>query len=906
MENTIIIVPKEKDCENTEYFHIPSHDIFPFENISNSWYVRSHRIYALYLALNKKLKGIATLHALTRYIMSPEEFKKFIFEFKVGDEFKSPETLFIELGYERVFNVREGGQFAIRGEIIDFIGPSEIPTRIELFGTKIEDIRQFEPSTQKSTKKLDFALILPAKEYVGIIEHETMLGEKYKGTILDYNVKLLLTDKNEVIKNYVRKEREIRELIIDAQLRHKYVSLSGVDYQIILKNVSRKAELKKFEKSKKQKKEQEELQAIPVISEEEFQISDIVVHKHYGIAKFSGIRKISKENLEREYLILEYQDSKLYVPIDRLDLVQKYVGTKETVKLDKLRKSTWKKRVKKAKKEIERVVKELLRLNAIRKNTKGLSIDGDPELEKNFANTFPHIETEDQLKAIEDVLLDLESEKNMDRLVAGDAGYGKTEVAMRAAFKTAVSGKQVAVLVPTTVLARQHYENFKERFEKFGINVELYDSSLTPKQKQSVISNVKKGITDIVIGTHGIFKSLKFSDLGLLIIDEEQKFGVEQKESLKKIRVNINILSMSATPIPRTLHMALSGLKDMSVIKTPPFGRKQIQVIVSKFDSKLVRQAILREINRGGQVLYVHNRVNDIEEISKKLGEIVPEVTIGIAHGQMSKRVMERTIHDFYHGKIDVLVATTIIENGIDIPNANTLIVDDAHRYGLSQLYQLRGRVGRSNKRAFAYFLYPIKLNKIAEQRLKAIKELIGPGSGFQIALRDLEIRGIGNILGLEQHGFINDIGLHYYFEILDEILNESQGKIISKIETEIFGMKGSIVIPEDYVYDPIERIRLYRRIASVTNIKEIEDLEYELTDRFGDIPESVINLLKYTKLRILASNKKITKISIEDNSIILHTENNLDLNLPHIYNEKKKAYIVFADETDLINELSK
>lgn len=906
MENIIIIVPKEKDCENSEYYHIPSYDVFPFENISNSWYVRSHRIYALYLAINKKLKGIATLHALTRYVMPPEEFKKHIYELKIGDELRSPELLFTKLGYERVFNVREGGQFAIRGEIIDFIGPSEIPTRIELFGTKIEEIRQFDPSTQKSIKHLDSALILPAKEYINDIEHETMLGEKYKGTILDYNVKLLVTDKDKIVEEYIKKEREIRELIIDSQLRHKYITFSGFDYQIILKNISETVKFKEHKKSKKQTESEKDSLTVPVLSEEDFEIGDIVVHKQYGIAKFSGIRKIANENLEREYLILEYQDSKLYVPIDRLDLVQKYIGTKETVKLDKLRKSSWQTRVKKAKKEIEKVVKELLRLNAIRKNSKGLVIEGDSELEKAFADTFPHIETEDQLKAIEEVLKDLESEKNMDRLVAGDAGYGKTEVAMRAAFKTAISGKQVAVLVPTTVLARQHYENFKERFEKFGLNVELYDSSLTPKQKQEVIFKVKSGITDIVIGTHGIFKTLKFSDLGLLIIDEEQKFGVEQKEALKRIRANINILSMSATPIPRTLHMALSGLKDMSVIKTPPFGRKQIQVIVSKFDAKLVRQAILREINRGGQVLYVHNRVNDIEDISKKLQEIVPEVSIGIAHGQMSKRHMEKTIHDFYHGKIDVLVATTIIENGIDIPNANTLIVDDAHRYGLSQLYQLRGRVGRSNKRAFAYFFYPNNLNKIAEQRLRAIRELIGPGSGFQIALKDMEIRGIGNILGLEQHGFINDIGLHYYFDILDEVLNESQGKITSKIETEISGMRGSIVIPESYVYDPIERIRLYRRIASLTDVEEIKDLEIELKDRFGDIPSSVENLLKYTKLRILASQRKISKISIEENSINLHSNENLNLNLPHIYNEKEKAYIIFANENELIKELSK
>ncbi|SHH39304.1 transcription-repair coupling factor [Thermosipho atlanticus] len=909
MKNTIIIVPSEKDCKHTQYFRIPSYDIFPFENIQNSWFVKSHRIYSLYLALNNKLKGIATLHALTRYVMPPNEFKKYIFEFKVGDKFKSPEKLFTELGYERVFNVREGGQFAIRGEIIDFIGANEVPTRIELFDNEIEEIREFDPSTQKSIKKLDLALILPAKEYIGNITHETMIGEKYQGTILDYNVKLLITDKDKVIDEYIKKEREIRDLIIDRKLRHKYVMFSGFDYQKIIKNISGTFKLKKEgEKSKKTQKIQKEhnVPTIPVISEEEIKIGDIVVHKQYGIAKFSGIRKIKNNNFEREYLILEYKDSKLYVPIDRLDLVQKYIGVKEAVQIDKLKKNSWHRRVKKARKEIEKTVKELLRINAIRKNTKGLVIEGDPELEKEFSDTFPHIETEDQLKAINDVMKDLSSDKNMDRLVAGDAGYGKTEVAMRAAFKVAVSGKQVAVLTPTTVLARQHYENFKKRFEKFGLKVELYDSSLTPKQKQKVITDVRKGITDIVIGTHGIFKSLKFSDLGLLIIDEEQKFGVEQKEALKKLRVNVNILSMSATPIPRTLHMALSGLKDMSVIKTPPFGRKQIQVIVSKYDPKIIRQAILREINRGGQVLYVHNRVNDIDEIAAKLNEIVPEVSIGIAHGQMSKRTMEKTVHEFYNGNIDVLVATTIIENGIDIPNANTLIVDDAHRYGISQLYQLRGRVGRSDKRAFAYFLYSGKLNKIANERLKAIKEIVGPGSGFQIALRDMEIRGIGNILGLEQHGFINDIGLHYYFEILDEILDELQGKEVFKIETEISGMQGSVVIPENYIYDPAERIRLYRRIASLTSTDEIKEIKEELKDRFGDIPQSVENLLKYTKLRILASKCGIKKIIIEDSGLILYTENTLNINLPYIYNEKEKAYIIYSDEESLIKELSK
>lgn len=908
--NEIIIVPTEKDCNYENYFHIPSYDIFPYENLENSWYVRSKRIYALYLALNNKLKGMATLYSVTRYIMPPEIFKENIFEFKINDSIESIsrlEKIFSLLGYERVYNVTEGGQFAIRGEIIDFYGPNEIPTRIELFDNTIEDIRSFDVSTQKSIKKLDKALILPAREYLESVTHETMIGEKYKGTFLDYNVKFLIHDKENTIKEFIKKEREIRELIIDNSLRKNYIEFSGIDYKEIIKHskeISLNLELKN-KTSKSEKKES--TNSLPVLSEDEFNIGDIVVHKEYGIAKFNGITKIKQKNLEKEFLVLQFKDSKLFVPTDRLDLVQKYIGTNENITLDNLKKSNWTKKVKKAKTEIKKIIKEILRLNALRQKRKGLALTGDLELEEEFAKTFPHIETEDQLKAIEEVSRDLASEKNMDRLLAGDAGYGKTEVAMRAAFKAAVSGKQVAILVPTTVLARQHYENFKKRFTPFGITVSLYDSSITKKEKEKVKEGISKGNIDIVIGTHGILNSLKFSDLGLLIIDEEQKFGVYQKEALKKMRVNINILSMSATPIPRTLHMALSGIKDMSIIKTPPIGRKNIQIFVSKYDERIIRQAILREANRGGQVIYVHNRVNNIENVASQLKKNIPEVTIDIAHGQMSKRHMENVFEQFYNGKIDVLVATSIIENGIDIPNANTLIVDDAHRYGLAQLYQLRGRVGRSNKRAFAYFFHPSKINKIAKERLKAIKEILGPGSGFQIALKDMEIRGIGNILGLEQHGFINDIGLHYYFEILDEILKKETKQIVNKkIKTEIIGMSGSIVIPEKYVADPIERLRLYRRISSFEKIEQVNEFSKELKDRFGELPFSVINLLKYVKLRIIASNLDIEKIELTENTIIVYTNNKLNLNLPYIYNEKERAYIIYSSEDKFIKELSK
>ncbi|MBB6063201.1 transcription-repair coupling factor (superfamily II helicase) [Thermosipho japonicus] len=904
--NKILIVPSEKDCNIKGYFYIPSYDIFPYENLENSWFVRSKRIYSLYLALNNNLNGVATLYSVTRFVMPPAILKKYVIELKVGDIFESPEELFSKLGYERVYNVTEGGQFSIRGDIIDFYGPNEVPTRIELFDNLIEDIRHFDPSTQKSVRKIEKALILPAREYIEPVIHETMIGDKYNGTFLDYNIEFQIFNKPKVIESFSKKEREIRQLIIDPKLRQNYIRYSGIDFKEIIK-IANEIDLKTdIQKLKIDKKKKEKINSLPVLSEDEFNIGDIVVHKEYGIAKFVGTTKITQKDLEREFLILQFNDSKLFVPTDRLDLVQKYIGTNENVALDNLKKNNWSKRVKKAKSQIEKIVKEILRINALRKNTKGISLLGDSELEKEFAKTFPHIETQDQLKAIEEVSEDLSSEKNMDRLLAGDAGYGKTEVAMRAAFKAAISGKQVAVLVPTTVLARQHYENFKKRFEPFGINVELYDSSLTKKQKDEVKQKIETGITDVVIGTHGLLKSIKFSDLGLLIIDEEQKFGVQQKEALKKLRININILSMSATPIPRTLHMALSGIKDMSVIKTPPFGRKNIQVYVNTYDEKIIRQAIMREINRGGQVLYVHNRVNDIEDVAKKLKEIVPEVSIDIANGQMPKKKMEKVIEEFYHGKLDVLVATSIIENGVDIPNANTLIVDDAHRYGLAQLYQLRGRVGRSDKRAFAYFFHPSKINKVAKERLKAIKEIMGPGSGFQIALKDMEIRGIGNILGLEQHGFINDIGFHYYFEILEEVLNKEYGKITNEIKTEIIGIKGSIIIPEEYIANPIERLRIYRRISSFENEQMIFDLIDELNDRFGKVPQSVLNLLKYAKMRIIASKLSINKIELHEDNIVVYTAKKISFSLPNIYNEKEQAYIIYSTEEEFINEIEK
>jgi transcription-repair coupling factor (superfamily II helicase) len=617
----------------------------------------------------------------------------------------------------------------------------------------------------------------------------------------------------------------------------------------------------------------------PLEDWEELKEGDYVVHKDYGIGKFIGIKKITNQFGTKEYFELLYSNNtKLYVPVERMHRLHRYIGNVEEIKLGNLSNtSNWERTKKKAREEIEKKVQELLKIYALRlKMTKKPSL-GDQELESRFFESFPHVETEDQLKVTEEILNDMADIKPMDRLLCGDSGAGKTEVAMRAAFRAVVSGKQVAFLVPTTILAKQHYLNFKDRMEKFGVKIEFLDRLKTSKEIEKILKELENGSIDIIIGTHRLLsKDVKLKNLGLVIIDEEHRFGVAQKEKLKKHRLTVDVLSLSATPIPRTLYMSLSGIRDISVIKTLPPGRVPVEIIVSKYDQRIVKTAILREISRGGQVLYVHNRVRDLDDVLLKLREMFPDLKIDIAHGQMSKRHFDRVISDFYDGKLDVLISTTIVENGVDVPNANTLIVDDAHRYGLAQLYQIRGRVGRGNRRAFAYFLYPsnLKLKNEAAERLNAIREFGKPGGGFKLSLKDMEIRGIGNVFGFEQHGHINAIGLYMYREMLenvlkkyrgDETLNELEENII---DVELKGFKMDVLIPQDYIPDSLERMKIYRKIAQSRNCDEINDIEKELRDRFGKIPDSVFNLLDYARIRIMASKYGVNRISLENSTL--------------------------------------
>ena len=610
-----------------------------------------------------------------------------------------------------------------------------------------------------------------------------------------------------------------------------------------------------------------------IASSEDLEKGDLIVHEDFGIGRYQGNEVISNYAGTREYLKIEYADQvNIFVPVENLDRVHQYIGDETLVGLTRLKGNGWIRTRNKVREDIEEKVEELIQLYAIRKATTKPPVFGDFELESKFAASFPYVETKPQARSIEDVYHDLAREYPMDRLIFGDAGSGKTEIAMRAAFRMALNGKQTAMLVPTTILSKQHYETFSERFSAYGAKVILINRFVTEKERKLALSMIADGSADVIIGTHSLLSSrIKYKDLGLLIIDEEQKFGVAQKEKIKKKKTEVDVLTLSATPIPRTLYMGFSGVKEMSVVDTLPPGRLPVEVLVAPWEERIVKTAILRELSRGGQVIYVHNRVEDISESLDQVRALVPEAKVGLAHGQMKKTIFEQTIRDFYEGQIDILVCTTIIESGVDIPNANTLVIDDAQRYGLSQLYQLRGRVGRSDRRAYAYFLYPKhgRLLPESRSRLDAIQTFSGAGSGLQLALRDMEIRGIGNLLGFEQHGNINTVGLHLYREMLDAALVKRGLKEEKKtkeepeetIRVEIKGFPLNCVLTDLYIASQIERMKIYRKIALSRTSADIEAVELELVDRFGPLEPNARELLLYSRIRILADALGIKSI---------------------------------------------
>ncbi|HUN83384.1 MAG TPA: transcription-repair coupling factor [Terracidiphilus sp.] len=618
-------------------------------------------------------------------------------------------------------------------------------------------------------------------------------------------------------------------------------------------------------------------------------IGDYVVHVEHGIAQYQGLKEIVQDGLSIEFMILEFaEQARLYVPLTRLDLIQKYrsTDTGPAPQLNKLGSQQWTKTKARVRKAMQDMAGELLKLYAERHTAQGTAFTPDNEFQREFEDSFDYSETDDQITAIRAIKHDMESTTPMDRLLCGDVGYGKTEVAMRAAFKAVQDGKQVAVLTPTTVLSFQHFETFKRRFAQFPINIEMISRFRTPKEQKQIVEQVTVGKVDILIGTHRLLsKDIKFQDLGLLIVDEEQRFGVRHKERLKQLRKEIDVLAMSATPIPRTLHMSLVGLRDMSVIETPPKDRMAIQTVVAKFDEKIVRSAVEVELERGGQVYFVHNRVESIYEIASRIQELVPAARVAVGHGQMGENELEKVMLAFMRHEYDVLVATTIIENGLDIPLANTILINRADRHGLSELYQLRGRVGRSNRRAYAYLLIPPEqeLTPIARRRLAALKEFSDLGAGFKIAALDLELRGAGNMLGGEQSGHIEAVGFELYTSMLEAAVKELKGESAEERPATQLNLGIALRIDESYVPEENQRLRLYKKIAGASSDKAIADLRSEMEDRYGSLPDATVYLLEAASLRIECERIGIAQVDRKRGELQIRFTENAHVDPQHL-----------------------
>ena len=617
-------------------------------------------------------------------------------------------------------------------------------------------------------------------------------------------------------------------------------------------------------KKKKKKRKKYEGQRIQDFAE--LKPGDYVVHENHGIGVYKGIEKIEVEKIVKDYMKIVYAEGGvLYIPVAQMDLIQKYAGADaKKPRLNKLGTIQWGKTKSQVKKAVQIVAKDLVELYAVRQQSEGFVYGPDTVWQKEFEEMFPFEETDDQLQAIEDTKHDMESKKIMDRLFCGDVGYGKTEIAIRAAFKAVQEGKQVVCLVPTTILAQQHYNTFVQRLKEFPVRIDLLCRFRSAAEQKKTIEDTKKGFVDILVGTHRVLsKDVVFKDLGLLIIDEEQRFGVTHKEKIKKLKENIDVLTLTATPIPRTLHMSLIGIRDMSVLEEAPNERMPIQTYVMEYNDEMVREAITRELARDGQVYYVYNRVNDIADVAGRIQSLVPDANVAFAHGQMKERELEDIMYDFINGDIDVLVSTTIIETGLDIPNANTMIIQDADRFGLSQLYQLRGRVGRSNRMAYAFLLYQRDklLKEVAEKRLSAIREFTDLGSGIKIAMRDLEIRGAGNLLGEAQSGHMEAVGYDLYCKMLNEAVRQLKGGPEAETFTTLIDLNVDAYIPEYYIKNEYQKLDIYKRIAAIESEEELEDMTEELIDRFGDIPKKVQQLLVIASLKSLAHSVYVTAI---------------------------------------------
>lgn len=638
----------------------------------------------------------------------------------------------------------------------------------------------------------------------------------------------------------------------------------GFEYPLIKFAVMTESDIFGQEQKKKKKKN---YSGSRIQDFAELSIGDFVVHEKHGLGIYRGIEKVEVDRIVKDYIKIEYRGgSNLYIPATQLDCLQKYSGAdaSKAPKLNKLGTQEWNKTKSKVRGAVKNIAKELVELYAVRQEKEGYVCGPDTVWQREFEEMFPYEETEDQLSAIEDAKRDMESTRIMDRLICGDVGYGKTEVALRAAFKEVQESRQVAYLAPTTILAQQIYNTFVQRMKEFPVHVELLCRFRTPAQQKKAIEDLKKGQVDVIIGTHRILsKDVQFKNLGLLIVDEEQRFGVTHKEKIKQLKKDVDVLTLTATPIPRTLHMSLIGIRDMSVLEEPPMDRMPIQTYVMEYDEETVREAINRELRRGGQVYYVYNRVTDIADVALRIAKLVPDARVDFAHGQMSERELENVMYSFVNGDIDVLVSTTIIETGLDISNVNTMIIHDSDRYGLSQLYQLRGRIGRSNRTAYAFLMYRknVMLKETAEKRLAAIREYTDLGSGFKIAMRDLELRGAGNLLGAQQHGHMNAVGYDLYCKMLNEAVKEAKGiHTMEDFETSV-DLNVDAYIPDSYISNEFQKLDIYKRIAGIETQQDYDDMLEELLDRFGEPGKAVLNLLAIAKLKAIAHQGYVTEI---------------------------------------------
>ena len=811
------------------------------------------------------------------------------FEISPGELLKS----FEESGLTHRNRVYEKGEYARRGGIIDvWSGNLEKPLRIELEDEKIASLRFFNPSNQLSVERIKNTNLLIKKEkctpLTQLLDNFFKIGSEIRELKMDLIFKTTGSSVNFIPsvsynRNLDHFKKELKSLknyniLIAAgtpgeihRLRdlfdHEFPEIEYLDDFLSKGFILKKGKIAVFTESDifgaLRAKHKTKKETIAFKEEKGFDRGDYIVHEDFGIGRFEGLEIVDIDKRKRECLVVEYKNkSRVLIPVEKSSLLTEYIsGGESEPALSEISKNKWEKKKSKLKKDLEKYAQNLLLLYAKRTISKGYAYSKPDSLINDLELSFPFQETADQEEAIRKVYRDMEKEKPMDRLLCGEVGFGKTEVALRTAFKAANESKQSALLAPTTLLAEQHYRTFKERLKNFPVNVELL-SRFTKKKEKKILERIESGKTDIIIGTHMLLnKKIDFKDLGLLIIDEEQRFGVKQKEKIKELRTNIDILSMSATPIPRTLQFSLLGIRDLSVIQTPPHGRRGVITNVIHWQEKKIRDAVLRETERGGQVFFVHNRVRSIEKIRKKLEEIIPEIRIIVGHGQLSTQVLEKRMTDFLNHKYDLLLSTSIIESGLDLPNVNTIIIDKAENFGLSDLHQLRGRVGRSERQGFCYLIVPKDLKGKAKERISTIKTYSELGSGFKISLKDLEIRGAGEILGKEQHGHIAQIGYKLYLKILNKAIQKAKGEEIEERKEAEVSLQGSFYIPKDYISEEDERIELYRRISSAENLEEVERIKDEIKDRFGKLPLNVMRILKWAKIKISAESLGIKKV---------------------------------------------